>query len=39
MVNTTDDVLRRINMRWASLSREQRALVDHLVEQLAANKR
>lgn len=38
-VTSTDEILRRINARWPSLSREQRALVDHLVEQLASTKR
>lgn len=39
MANTTDETLRRINIRWPSLSVDQRALVDNLVEQLVKNKR
>jgi hypothetical protein len=38
-VTTSDEVLRRINNRWPSLTAEQRALVDSLVEQLATNAR
>lgn len=38
-VTATDAILRRINARWSSLSEEQRAIVDALVEQLAGNRR
>lgn len=38
-VTSQDEVLRRINNRWPSLTAEQRALVDGLVEQLMANSR
>ncbi len=36
-VTASDEILRRINSRWPSLSTEQRALVDSLVDQLVAN--
>jgi AraC-like DNA-binding protein len=39
MQTNTDETLRRINMRWASLTKEQRALIDHLVEQLLSGSR
>lgn len=38
-VTATDEILRRINARWSSLTEEQRAIVDALVEQLAGNRR
>lgn len=38
-VTATDEILRRINSRWPSLNKEQRALVDALVEQLANGRR
>lgn len=38
-VTSHDEILRRINSRWGSLTKEQRALVDGLVEQLVGGKR
>jgi len=38
-VTSPDEILRRINTRWPSLTAEQRAIVDMLVEQLAGNKK
>lgn len=38
-VTAHDEILRRINARWPSLSSEQRALVDNLVEQLMNGRR
>lgn len=38
-VTAHDEVLRRINTRWPSLSPEQRALVNALVEQLSGGAR
>lgn len=37
-VTSHDEILRRINARWASLTEEQRAIVDALVEQLVGNR-
>jgi len=37
-VTSTDEILRRINARWSSLSKEQRNLVDQLVDQLIVDK-
>lgn len=34
----SDEVLRRINAKWATLSKEQRDLVDNLVDQLTTAK-
>jgi len=39
MAITADEILRRINARWPSLSKEQRTLVDQLVDQLIASRR
>lgn len=39
METSNDEILRRINHRWPSLTEEQRALVDKLVEQLLAGAR
>lgn len=38
-VTSQDEILRRINSRWSSLTKEQRALVDGLVEQLVSSRR
>jgi hypothetical protein len=38
-VTSQDEVLRRINARWPSLTQDQRTLVDVLVEQLGGNRR
>lgn len=38
VATSTDEVLRRINRHWASLTAEQRELVDQLVDQLASGK-
>lgn len=38
-VAAQDELLRRINNRWPSLTKEQRALVDDLVEQLIVGGR
>jgi hypothetical protein len=38
-VTAPDEILRRINSRWSSLTKEQRALVDGLVEQLVSGRR
>lgn len=38
-ITATDEILRRINSRWPSLTRDQRVLVDNLVEQLMNTKR
>lgn len=38
-ITATDEILRRINNRWSSLTKEQRAIVDALVEQLANSGR
>lgn len=39
MAITADEILRRINARWPSLSKEARILVDQLVDQLIAGRR
>ena len=38
-VTASDEVLRRINARWPSLSTEQRSIIDALVDQLSNGKR
>lgn len=34
IVTTSDELLRRISNRWAALTREQRALIDTMIDQL-----
>lgn len=36
IVTASDEVLRRINRKWPSLSKEQRTLIDQMIDQLVA---